>query len=77
MPLDIRSLEEIHDKTESQPTDLLRDDRLAAEFGCLPVPRRMRYDPQSPPHFGLGMNLILGLTAALGEWSVITYDISV
>ncbi|KAI0717295.1 major facilitator superfamily domain-containing protein [Cerioporus squamosus] len=70
MPLDIRSLEEIHDKTESQPTDLLRDDRLAVEFGCLPVPRRMRYDPQSPPHFGLGMNLILGLTAALAAANI-------
>ncbi|KAI0712974.1 major facilitator superfamily domain-containing protein [Cerioporus squamosus] len=70
MPLDIRSLEEIHDKTESQPTDLLRDDRLAVEFGCLPVPRRMRYDPQSPPHFGLGMNLILGLTAAFAAANI-------
>ncbi|KAI0687034.1 MFS general substrate transporter [Earliella scabrosa] len=30
------------------------------DFGFVPIPKRVRYDPQNPAHFGLLMNVIFG-----------------
>ncbi len=30
------------------------------DFGFLPIPKRLRYDPARPAHFGLLMNVIFG-----------------
>ncbi|RPD78481.1 MFS general substrate transporter [Lentinus tigrinus ALCF2SS1-7] len=49
---------------DNRPTAPQCDEELSVEFGCLPVPCRVRYDPENPPYFGIGMNLVLGLTAA-------------
>ncbi|TBU43678.1 major facilitator superfamily domain-containing protein [Dichomitus squalens] len=33
------------------------------DFGFLPIPIRVRYDPESPAHFGLLMNVIFGIAS--------------
>ncbi|KAI0747488.1 MFS general substrate transporter [Fomes fomentarius] len=35
----------------------------AKDFGFIPIPRRVRYDPQSPAHFGLLMNIMFGVAS--------------
>ncbi|KAI1789923.1 major facilitator superfamily domain-containing protein [Ganoderma leucocontextum] len=33
------------------------------DFGFLPIPKRVRYDPERPAHFGLLMNVIFGVAS--------------
>ncbi|KAM5541230.1 hypothetical protein V8D89_005159 [Ganoderma adspersum] len=33
------------------------------DFGFLPIPKRVRYDPERPAHFGLMMNVIFGVAS--------------
>ena len=67
--LNDRNRQDAQDMPESGSDASTQDKSLSVEFGFLPVPRRVRYDPKSPPHFGVGMNLLLGLTATSGECS--------
>ncbi|KAI0738850.1 major facilitator superfamily domain-containing protein [Daedaleopsis nitida] len=36
---------------------------LAKDFGFIPIPKRVRYDPEHPAHFGLLMNVIFGVAS--------------
>lgn len=42
-------------------------DDLHKEFGFLPVPSWLRYNPEKPFHFGLGMNIAFGLGATFSK----------
>ncbi|KAI0056397.1 MFS general substrate transporter [Artomyces pyxidatus] len=33
------------------------------DFGFLPIPRRLQYDPEHPAHFGLVLNVVFGLAS--------------
>lgn len=37
------------------------------DFGFLPILPRLRYDPEKPFHFGLGLNIFFGLASTLSE----------
>ena len=39
------------------------------DFGFVPIPKRVRYDPQNPAHFGLLMNVIFGAAGTFSTWS--------
>ena len=41
---------------------------LPKDFGLLPVPRRLRYDPTKPFHFGLLLNIAFGLACTFSEY---------
>ncbi|KAF9047828.1 major facilitator superfamily domain-containing protein [Panaeolus papilionaceus] len=36
---------------------------LTKDFGIIPIPRRLRYDPNKPPHFGLLLNIAFGFAS--------------
>lgn len=37
------------------------------DFGFIPIPERLRYNPAKPPHFGLLMNIAFGLGSTFSE----------
>lgn len=37
------------------------------DFGFLPVPRRLRYDPDKPFHFGTFMNMSFGFASTFSK----------
>jgi len=37
------------------------------DFLCLPIPRRLRYDPDKPFHFGILLNISFGIGGTFGE----------
>ena len=58
--------------TDSLPTIAVTVDQKAEEspktdFGFLPIPRRLRHDPDNPTSFGLGMNVIFAIASAFCE----------
>jgi hypothetical protein len=36
---------------------------MTHDFGFVPIPRRLRYDPQKPFHFGLVLNVLFGFAS--------------
>lgn len=38
------------------------------DFGCLPVPSWLRYDPKNPFYFGVGMNAAFGIGATFSRY---------
>ena len=38
----------------------------STDFGILPIPKRLRYDPDKPFHFGLLLNLSFGFACTFG-----------
>ncbi len=53
-------LERAGDSTDEVP-------RFTKDFGFLPIPRRLRYDPEKPFHFGLLLNISFGFASTFGE----------
>ena len=56
--------------TETLPTPTASQEKVKAtpsvpsrDFGFLPIPNRVRYDPDHPAHFGLLMNVIFGIAS--------------
>lgn len=37
------------------------------DFGIIPVPRHLRYDPTKPFHFGLLLNISFGIASTFSE----------
>lgn len=37
------------------------------DFGFLPIPRHLRYNPAKPPHFGLALNIAFGFASTFSE----------
>ena len=45
------------ERREESPEKTIKD------FGFLPIPLGVRYDPEHPAHFGLWMNVIFGVAS--------------
>ncbi|PCH40465.1 hypothetical protein WOLCODRAFT_150509 [Wolfiporia cocos MD-104 SS10] len=66
--------------TPARETVLSKDspgetEAIKRDFGFLPIPRRLRYDPQNPAHFGLVLNATFGLASTFVEFSK-TFNVS-
>ena len=48
-------------KAQAAPKDAAPEE--LKDFGFLPIPKRVRYDPERPAHFGLLMNVIFGVAS--------------
>ncbi|KAG7444106.1 MFS general substrate transporter [Guyanagaster necrorhizus] len=48
--------ERVEDSTDEMP-------RFTKDFGFLPIPHRLRYDPEKPFHFGLLLNISFGFAS--------------
>ena len=55
------------DKEQSQSNDAHFKALLPKDFGFIPVPRHLRYDPTKPFHFGLLLNIAFGFASTFGE----------
>lgn len=40
---------------------------FSKDFGFLPIPKHLRYDPEHPAHFGLLLNATFGIASTFGE----------
>lgn len=38
----------------------------STDFGIIPIPKRLRYDPDKPFHFGLLLNVSFGFASTFG-----------
>ncbi|PSR79182.1 hypothetical protein PHLCEN_2v7153 [Hermanssonia centrifuga] len=45
------------------------DTAITKDLYFLPIPNRLRYNPNSPPKFGLFLNVLFGLASTFGEFS--------
>jgi hypothetical protein len=56
--------------------DKVEDERLvpSTDFGFLPVPKRLRYDPNKPFHFGLLLNASFGFASTFSK-SLIRFEV--
>ena len=43
------------------------DQTYSKDFLCLPIPRRLRYDPDKPFYFGMLLNVSFGIGSTFGE----------
>ncbi|KAI0336830.1 MFS general substrate transporter [Cubamyces sp. BRFM 1775] len=50
-------------KDESPQAQALAPRKSRKDFGFLPIPSRLQYDPEHPAHFGLAMNVTFGLAS--------------
>lgn len=41
---------------------------LDKEFGFLPIPQRLRYQPDQPFYFGLFLNIFFGIISTFSKW---------
>jgi hypothetical protein len=55
------------EKEQSQSNDPDCKILLRKDFGFLPVPRHLRYDPTKPFHFGLLLNIAFGFASTFSE----------
>ena len=56
------------DKEQSQSNDADFKILLPKDFGFIPVPRHLRYNPTKPFHFGLLLNIGFGFVSTFSEW---------
>ncbi|KAJ7268030.1 major facilitator superfamily domain-containing protein [Mycena rebaudengoi] len=49
--------------TSAPDSEIGREISLAYDFGFLPIPPRLRYDPKKPFHFGLVLNILFGFAS--------------
>ncbi len=42
-------------------------ERHKRDFGIIPIPVHLIYDPEVPFHFGLTLNILFGVTCTFGE----------
>ena len=41
------------------------------DLGFIPIPKRLRWDPDKPVHFGLALNIVLGIAGTFSEHPVV------
>ncbi|CAA7266066.1 unnamed protein product [Cyclocybe aegerita] len=50
--------------TEETPTPMMvKEHEFTTDFGFIPIPRHLRYDPEKPPHFGILLNVTFGFAS--------------
>ncbi|KAJ3543468.1 hypothetical protein NM688_g5853 [Phlebia brevispora] len=52
-----------HPSPPDTSSDQYDDDFQTKDFGFLPIPRRLQYDPDSAPHFGWAMNILFAIAS--------------
>lgn len=52
---------------EEGPKNSIGAQMYTRDLGFLPIPKRLRYDPDRPPHFGLLLNISFGFASTFGE----------
>jgi hypothetical protein len=58
----------LSDAMKPSPSDRQQEEfKSTKDFGILPVPQRLRYDPDRPPQFGLMINIAFGLFSTFSE----------
>ena len=55
------------EQSSSQSNDADSKILLPKDFGLIPVPRHLRYDPTKPFHFGLLLNIAFGFASTFSE----------
>jgi len=66
----LTSEEDLRQETKSSPQlDQKSNHRFTTDFGFLPIPPRLRYDPLDPPHFGIGLNIAFGIASTFSTFS--------
>lgn len=45
------------------------------DFGILPIPKQLRYDPNKPFHFGVALNLAFGFASTFSEWIILRIQV--
>jgi hypothetical protein len=51
----------------SSPVPAPADPTFLKDFRCLPIPKRLRYNPDKPFYFGMLLNVSFGIGSTLGE----------
>ncbi|KAJ3504187.1 hypothetical protein NLJ89_g8069 [Agrocybe chaxingu] len=49
--------------TETPTPTLVKEHEFTTDFGFIPIPPRLRYDPEKPPHFGILLNVAFGFAS--------------
>ncbi len=44
----------------------------STDLGFVPIPKRLRYDPNKPFHFGLTLNIAFGFASTFGSLQLCT-----
>ena len=63
-------LDDIHDlKIESAKSSgsEVPERHYSKDFGLIPIPRHLRYDPSKPFHFGIALNVAFGFACTFSE----------
>jgi len=64
-------LDDVHDlKIESAESGLgseIPERHYTKDFGLIPIPRHLRYDPSKPFHFGIPLNVAFGFASTFSE----------
>jgi len=47
---------------------------ISKDFGFIPIPRHLQYDPTKPFHFGLLLNIAFGFASTFSEYSLPFYS---
>ena len=55
---------------EAEATANDGEEQELKDFGFLPIPKSVRYEPERPTHFGLLMNVIFGIASTFSTWSL-------
>lgn len=48
---------------------------IKTDFGFLPIPKRLRYNPKRPAHFGLLLNATFGIASTFGRFVAFTAEL--
>ncbi|KAG5351758.1 hypothetical protein C0989_005013 [Termitomyces sp. Mn162] len=56
------------DEKDRSKFKVLTITKVDKDFGLIPIPRRLRYDPDTPFHFGLLMNISFGFGGTFRTW---------
>jgi hypothetical protein len=57
----------IAEPTASNSLEKSDSQQLTTDFGFVPIPRGLRYDPDKPFHFGIVLNISFGIASTFGE----------
>ncbi|KAG9126690.1 hypothetical protein FRC07_002383 [Ceratobasidium sp. 392] len=53
--------------SQTNPAQAAKEAIRKLDFGFLPIPARLQYDPDNPSHFGLALNIFFGAACTLSR----------
>ena len=63
-------LDDVHDLKIVESAGLgveVPERHYTKDFGLIPIPRHLRYDPSKPFHFGIALNVAFGFASTFSE----------